>query len=81
MFEPPNTPGTSNATTNRPQLLAAIDARVRERKHVTFRSFEGAGALDYAKDEWSGRNHLNRKGAVRFSRDQLAPYLRAQLTK
>ncbi|MBA3403436.1 MAG: hypothetical protein H0U13_01945 [Gemmatimonadaceae bacterium] len=79
MFEPPNTPGFSGITSNRPQLIATIETRARTRRDVRFRSFDGPASLDYAKDEWSGRNHLNRKGAVRFTREQLVPYLRDEL--
>jgi len=76
MFEPPNTPGFSAITLSRETILAAIAQRVANRKSVTFHSFNDAGSLTYAPDEWSGRNHLNRKGAIRFTREQLVPYLR-----
>lgn len=79
MFEPPNTPGFSALTANRGQLLTSIRARTNAR--VTFQSFDGDAALPYAKDEWSGRNHLNRKGAVRFTKEQLVPYLQHRLDR
>jgi hypothetical protein len=79
LFEPPGTPGFSAVTSGRDASLAAIAQRVRTRKHVSFRSFNDAQSLPYAPDEWSGQNHLNRKGAIRFTRDQLVPYIRDEL--
>ena len=80
LFEPPNTPGFSEITQGRSMILAGIEQRVRARRNLRFRSFNDLNSLTYASDEWSGRNHLNSKGAIRFSREQIAPFLQEALS-
>jgi hypothetical protein len=76
IFEPPNTPGYSADTKGRGEVLAYLQAGVRQDPLVAFRSFNDEGSLPYASDEWYVLNHLNAKGAIRFTREQLVPYIR-----
>jgi hypothetical protein len=76
IFEPPTMPGYSARTQGRAGLLACMAACVRSEPLVVFRSFNDEASLPYAADEWYVLNHLNAKGAVRFTRDQIVPYLR-----
>lgn len=80
LFEPPSTPGLSELTEGREEVLEQLNALVAREPHIlSFRSFNDDQGLDYRFDEWTGRDHLNEAGARRFAREQLAAWTREQL--
>lgn len=78
LFEPPNHPGYSELSHGRAEKVAQVEQLAAGRR---FRSFNDRGSLDYAKEEWVNLNHLNARGARRFSEEQLAPYLAHELER
>lgn len=79
MFEPPNHAGYSALSEGRAEALALLESLAAERSGVTWRSFNDGGSLEYATEEWVGLNHLNVRGARRFTDEQLTPWVRALL--
>ncbi len=75
MFEPPNHPGRSELSRGRADFLDELLSYTDVESTVVFRSYNDEGSLQYAKDEWFGLDHLNRRGAARFTREQIVPYL------
>ena len=75
IFEPPNNPGFSELSVGRTEALANLRALIDSDPDITFLSFNDEASLAYADNEWLGLNHLNARGAARFSSEQLAPYL------
>lgn len=76
IFEPPNNPGYSERTRGREKVVAYLESLPKTYDSIQYRSFNDAGSLDYALDEWAARNHLNAKGAIRFTGEQIVPYVR-----
>jgi len=76
IFEPPNNPGYSERTRGREKVVAYLESLPKTYDSIQYRSFNDAGSLDYAPDEWAARNHLNAKGAIRFTGEQIVPYIR-----
>ena len=74
IFEPPNHPGYSELSIGREATLIAM-RKIASRYGVEFRSFNDEESLNYGTEEWLGSNHLNRRGAARFSRGQLGPFV------
>lgn len=79
MFEPPNHPGASERSRGRDEALAHVERLAAERPGVHWRSFNDAGSLAYDADEWIGLDHLNARGARRFTEAQLTPWVRSLL--
>lgn len=66
VFEPPNSPGYSAGTRNREPVLANIGAVMARHPNARFVSYDAESA-DYAPAEWLNLNHLNHRGADKFS--------------
>lgn len=79
MFEPPNHAGYSALSEGRAEALAMLEGIAADRSGVTWRSFNDEGSLDYETEEWVGLNHLNVRGARRFTDEQLTPWVRSLL--
>jgi len=81
MFEPPNHAGASERSRGRQEALAHIERLAAGRPGVHWRSFNDAGSLAYDADEWIGLDHLNARGARRFTDAQLTPWVRSLLAR
>lgn len=79
MFEPPNHAGASERSRGRADAIAHLERLAAERDGVHWRSFNDAGAIALGADEWVGLDHLNARGARRFTEAQLTPWVRSLL--
>ena len=70
-IEPPNSEVYNRTTIGRDEVLAVVEQVIGER--YAFQSYNEDVSMFPAR-EWSGMNHFNREGAVRFSR-LLAPFI------
>ncbi len=79
LFEPPGSPGYSAMSQGREQVLDALEERVGRAPVLAFRSFSDQQRLDYPDNEWLSMNHLNARGARRFTHEQMVPAIQSLL--
>jgi hypothetical protein len=75
LFEPPLSPG--RRADNRAEVLAEVSEIVAHSPNVSFQSFADQGNA-YLASDWVNLNHLNERGAEKFS-ETLAAALRSHL--
>jgi hypothetical protein len=68
LFEPPNHAGYSALTANRAKILSQVNEEVRATTNASFQSFnDEASSGEYLPMDWVNLNHLNERGAKKFS--------------